>query len=276
VAISADGEYIATGPSGGSTVHHKSSSVPVQTLSLGTGNSYALNYDGQYGACGNRQGELYYFTKDSATEIWKKTFTEKVHTVSIADYGYTFSHPNDVIWEYDAHEYDEVLVGYDKHPHGNPNEPVFRYSVRLPEPDWFQQPDYEGIFWLSVQAVYNTNTPEYDWGWTNHKHVFNDDAVTANVANLTPDEIEWEELYDQTGASTDMSFILFTDPDECSGCANYNCDFNVNFLDYSDFADNWHWIGPPGGYQNSDLDCNGTVDLYDLSIFCSQWLSYCP
>ena len=277
VAISGDGEYIATGPSGGSTVHHKSSSVPVQTLSLGTGNSYALNYDGQYGACGNRQGELYYFTKDSATEIWKKTFSEKVHTVSIADYGYSFSHPNDVIWEYDAHEYDEVLVGYDKHPHGEPNEPVFRYSVRLPQPEWFQQPDYEGIFWLSVQAVYSTGIdPEYDWGWTNHRHMFNDDAVTANVANVTPDEIEWQELYDQTGASTDMSFILFTDPDECSGCANYNCDSNVNFLDYSDFADNWHWTGPAGGYQNSDLNCDGIVDLNDLSIFTLQWLTYCP
>jgi photosystem II stability/assembly factor-like uncharacterized protein len=276
VAISGDGEYISTGPSGGSTVHHKSSSVPVQTFSMGTGNSYDLTYDGQYGVCGNRQGELYYYSKDSGTEIWKKTVSEKIHTVSIADYGYGFSHPKEIIWKYETSDYDEVLVGYDKHPHGEPNEPVFRYSVRIPDVNWFSQPDYNGIFWLSVQAIYDMNRPEYDWGWTNHRHVFNDDAVTGNTAGVSQGEIDWEELYDQTGASTDMSFILFTDPNECSNCANYNCDAYVNLPDNSDFADDWSWVGPAGGYNNSDLNCDGIVDLKDLSIFCQQWLTYCP
>lgn len=276
VAISADGEYISTGPSAGSYVHQKGSSVPAQTLSMGTGNSYDLNYDGQYGACGNRQGELYYFTKDSAVEIWKKTVSEKIHTVSIADYGYGFSHPNQVIWDYNTSDYDEVFVGYDKHPHGEPNEPVFRYSVRLPKANWFHQPDFNGIFWLSVQAVYDENTPEYIWGWTNHKHVFNDDAVIGNPSGVSAAEIEWKELYDQTGASTDMSFILFTDPDECSNCANYNCDYTINFLDFADFADDWLWTGPTGGYNNTDLNCDGVGDFKDLAIFVNLWLTYCP
>ena len=134
------------------------------TLSMGTGNSYDLTYDGQYGACGNRQGDLYYFTKDSNTPIWQKVIGSKVHTVAISDYGYGFSHPNEPIWEYKATAYDEVFVGYDKHPHGEPNEPVFRYSVRLPEDMWFRQPDYNEVFWLSVQAVYDFNQPNYPWG----------------------------------------------------------------------------------------------------------------
>jgi len=187
----------------------------------------------------------------------------------------SFSHPNDMIWEYKAYDYDEVLVGYDKYPHGEPNEPVFRYSVRLPEVDWFEQPDVNGIFWLSVLAVYDVNTPNYDWGWTNHEHMFQDDAVEGYF--VPPAGWFWSELYDQTEVnSVDMSFILFTDPNECVNCADYNIDYIINFKDYADFADDWLWTGVPGGYNNSDLDCDGDADWYDLKIFADQWLSSCP
>jgi hypothetical protein len=192
---------------------------------------------------------------------------------------YSFSHPNELIWEYVASEYDEVLVGYDKHPYGapnTPNEPVLRYSVRLPEDKWFHQPDYNEVFWLSVQAVYDVNNvPNYDWGWTNHQHVFNDDAVSGYYDDVNEVWV-WTELYDQTGKSEDMSFILFTDPNECSTCANYNCDALVNFQDFADFADDWRWVGPAGGYNNSDLNCDGIVDFKDLRVLCMQWLDSCP
>jgi hypothetical protein len=104
-----------------------------------------------------------------------------------------FSHPNEIIWKYKAYDYDEVLVGYDKHPHATPGaasarEPVFRYSVRLPEENWFQQKDANDIYWFSVVAVYESGTdPLYDWGWTNHKHVFNDDAVAGTFDFTEPD-----------------------------------------------------------------------------------------
>jgi hypothetical protein len=187
---------------------------------------------------------------------------------------YPFSHPGEPIWGYEAFEYDEVLVGYDKLPHGEPNEPVFRYSVRLPEENWFHQPDYNEVFWLSVQATYDTYQPNYPWGWTNHEHVFNDDAV-----QLHHDMVlgwVWDKLKDQTGASADTSFMLFTDPYVCSPCANYNLDASVNFIDYAEFANEWYWAGPDGGYNNGDLDCDGDVDLHDLDIFCQQWLQHCP
>ena len=189
----------------------------------------------------------------------------------------SFSHPCDVIWEYKAYDYDEVLVGYDKRPHGEPNEPVFRYSVRLPEEKWFKQPDVNGIFWLSVVAVYDTNVPNpnYDWGWTNHAHVFNDNAVSGYYDDVNEVYV-WSELFDQTEQGEDMSFVLFTDPNECVNCANYNLDSIVNFIDYAYFADDWRWTGPAGGYNNSDLNCDGHVDLYDLDIFVEQWLDSCP
>jgi len=188
-----------------------------------------------------------------------------------------YSHPNDIIWEYKARDYDEVLVGYDKLPLGSPREPVFRYSVRLPEEEWFWQEDVNTIYWFSVVAVYDQNQPNYDWGWTNHEHEFNDDAVTGYLdPGGTAPEWYWSELYDETGASEDMSFILFTDPNECNRCADYNSDTIVNFIDYAYFADDWRWAGPAGGYNNSDLNCDGLVDFKDLKIFADQWLGSCP
>jgi hypothetical protein len=128
-----------------------------------------------------------------------------------------FSHPREKIWEYEALDYDEVLVGYDKHPHDSddpaktPPEPVFRYSVRLPEDKWFSQGNPGQVYWLSVVAVYpDGQTAEYPWGWTNHEHVFQDDAVAGHVDSSG--FWQWEALKDQTGKTEDMSFVLFTDP----------------------------------------------------------------
>jgi hypothetical protein len=123
-----------------------------------------------------------------------------------------FSHPNEIIWEYRTDDYDEVLVGYDKHPEQEPPcriEPVFRYSVRIPEPDYFWQEKANGIYWLSIVAVY-MHPPEHPWGWTNHRHVFKDNAVEGYFDSPTG-TWEWQELYDQTGTSQDMSFMLFSE-----------------------------------------------------------------
>jgi hypothetical protein len=200
--------------------------------------------------------------------------------------GLPYSHPGRKVWEYKAYDYDEVMVGYDNPApadmasadNGVSLEPVFRYSVRLPEKDWFCQPDVNAIYWFSIVAVWNANGPisNYPWGWTNHKHVFGDDGVQG-WPEEDPDEWYWEELIDgQTGESQDLSFMLFTEPDYCCKCANFNVDTIVNFLDFADFADAWLWVGPAGGYNNSDLNCDGSVDWYDVKIFTDQWLSSCP
>jgi hypothetical protein len=86
----------------------------------------------------------------------------------------TFSKPKQKIWEYRAKTFDEVLVGFDKHPepfdsHVRGFEPVYRYTVRLPESDWFCQQDRSDVYWLSVVAVYeDAKSIVYPWGWTNH------------------------------------------------------------------------------------------------------------
>ena len=192
-----------------------------------------------------------------------------------------YSYPRRKVWEYRAYEYDEVFIGYDKHvKYGYPlaarQEAVFRYSVRVPEEEWFRQPKVDGIYWISIVAVYDQlNPPTYSWGWTNHKHVFNDDAVSGRPL---PDDGGWEwfEIFDQTGESADMSFVLFTDPNQCNPCPDYDIDGTVDGFDLDVFTDNWLWTGLPGGFNDGDLNCDGEVTFYDYAIFALIWLDSCP
>ena len=62
------------------------------------------------------------------------------------------------------------MVGFDKHPEPTDSgmrgfEPVYRYSVRLPEDNWFRQEGRNNVYWLSVVAVYkDEKTVVYPWG----------------------------------------------------------------------------------------------------------------
>ena len=132
----------------------------------------------------------------------------------------TFSRPREKIWEYRAYAFDEVLVGYDGHPEqpqaSSACEPVFRYSVRIPQGEWFHETTDENVYWFSVVAVYETDVASlvYPWGWTNHAHYFGGDAVAR--ASDGPAIESYSPLQDETGDGEDMSFMLLTDPNETS------------------------------------------------------------
>ena len=186
-----------------------------------------------------------------------------------------FSRPGEKIWEYRAENYDEVQVGYDKKPETlqpgqTPGyEPVFRYSVRLPRDKWFCQKDLNSIYWFSVVAVYaGDKTPVHPWGWTNHPRVDwqvsdptvpptiarNDDAVAGYLDTTGATDVwKWQELHDQTGVSTDMSFMLFTEP----GC--FPCTYST-YADWLALGKPNCWCEPPYG---SGYQCDGDADGAD-------------
>jgi uncharacterized delta-60 repeat protein len=118
-----------------------------------------------------------------------------------------------LVWEYLAYDYDEVLVGYDRNPQAEPNEPVFRYSVRLPQDAWFQQEHLDRVYWFSVVAVYRAQLDEIEcpWGWTNCLYTFGSAAINVSV---TDDGLVREPIHTQTGELVDMSFTLFAAPEQ--------------------------------------------------------------
>ncbi len=207
-----------------------------------------------------------------------------------ADNQYQFSHPGVKIWDYNSYDYDEVLVGYDKHPEdeeGPPREAVFRYSVGIPEDEQFCQEEPDTVYWFSVVAVYDGSDPIYDWGWTNHAHVYNDDAVAGY---LDPDlGWTWQELYDQTGESEDMSFMLFTDPEECCPClGDVDGSGSVNFSDlmliYTEMINQYpngdptfiYEIGNPVGLPCGDVDDSGSINFSDLMLIYTEMINQYP
>ncbi len=120
---------------------------------------------------------------------------------------------SELVWEYLAYDYDEVLVGYNRNIKGEPNEPVFRYSVKLPEDVWFRQGHLDQTYLLSVVAAYEAKLEEirYPWGWTSCLHTFGNTATSSVPADGGG---AGEPLRTQTGELVDMSFTLFTIPEQ--------------------------------------------------------------
>jgi hypothetical protein len=164
-----------------------------------------------------------------------------------------------------------------------PREPVFRYSVRLPKEAWFHQEDVNNIYWFSVTAVYDGSAPNYDWGWTNHAYVAKDDAVAGYLELSDPPVWFWEELFDQTGVSEDMSFILFTWPwppcwgylTQCHGDADG--DGSVKGADFLALKNSWYKCYPDPLYDPcADFDRNGCVKGSDFLILKTHWYTSPP
>jgi len=106
--------------------------------------------------------------------------------------------------------YDEVMTGFDGTPPKGPNEPVFRYTVRLPEPQWFWQEKADQAFWLTIVAVYKDPVERiaYPWGWTDRPH--DAGAIATAIQYDLGIEAGWRILRDPLDRGVDMGFTLYT------------------------------------------------------------------
>jgi hypothetical protein len=179
---------------------------------------------------------------------------------------YSFNHPQQLIWQFRANSYDEVMAGYDRFPDSNldPCEPVFRYSVEIPEPNWFYQHEVNGIYWLSIAAVFQGSEPNYPWGWTNHPYGFGGQAVVG----ILPQRL-WNPA---SVPGVDTSFMLLTDPNMRWFFPDFTYDCRVDWFDLDAFVNQWLWFGYPNQDNTADMDFNGKVDFYDLAVFAQYWL----
>ena len=140
------------------------------------------------------------------------SFLVSIWTNVPADGTSAYARPGQRVWEYKATTYDEVVVGYDGVPPEGPNEPVFRYTVRLPEPQWFWQEKANQVYWLSIVAVYKVPVDQipYPWGWTDRPH---DAGGIATAIEYNPgEEPRWLILRDPLDRGVGMGFTLYTRP----------------------------------------------------------------
>ncbi len=125
----------------------------------------------------------------------------------------TYSYPAEKIWEYTAKDFDEVMVGFDKHPEvhhtgGHGFEPVYRYTLQLPRDAWFVQKNPRDIYWLSIAAVYEgSQSIEYAWGWTNHPHAAWTLSGIRSLAHWKLDESTGSVAADSSGNGNDGTLV---------------------------------------------------------------------
>lgn len=120
-----------------------------------------------------------------------------------------YGYPGRKLWEYRADSFDEVLVGFDRDPSPTSSsvqgfEPVYRYTVRLPEDNWYRQDGQNNVLWLSVQAVYESSKSiVYPWGWTNHAYAAWDLGGLTPLAHWKFDESTGSTAADSSGNGSD-------------------------------------------------------------------------
>ena len=131
-----------------------------------------------------------------------------------------FSHPDQLIkeWIVDRNSLNEHYAGCDSY--GGNTETCFYYEFKIPPEEWFfQNPDKDKVYWLSIAAIYPNNEPpqQYQWGWLTRKPEWNDDAVrifTPNAPQLGDTYTDGEPIETQEEGSWDTSFVLTSQPTE--------------------------------------------------------------
>jgi len=161
----------------------------------------------QYTAC---QSEIVMPEPKRPDYFWLSVWTDVPAGVDLP-----YSHPGEKIWEYKTNAVDEVMVGFDKHPEGPimppiiPGfEPVYRYSVRLPQERWFAQRRLNDVYWLSVVAVYkDPASMNYPWGWTNHSHTAWSGPSLTPVGHWKLDEASGRIASDSSPNANDATLV---------------------------------------------------------------------
>jgi len=155
----------------------------------------------------------------------------------------TFSHPGELIWEAAGMDHDVEWVGWDYDPVTGAYESCFRFEATLPESQWFYQDPGDGVYWLSIAAVYFNPVPAESFGWKTRPR---DPASTAPDAAVS--------ISDPTATMLGSTFVSGS-PLEYPAGTQWDLAFE---LDSQSPADNW-WEQLPDMSTGLDvLDGPGT------------------
>jgi len=183
------------------------------------------------------------------------------------------SHPGEELWS--AYITDFEVVPMDPSPQGwydpfeqwyeHPNHDMyFRYDITdIPEP--FYQ-DSGTIYWLDIMA--DIGPPGYQgfpepplWGWKTSLDHWMDDAVWAM---FTPPAYAWAPLYDPTGITLDMAFVI-TGPEVLCGDVNNDGIIDVGDIVYLlNYLYKQPWPAPVPYTCVGDVNNDDVVNIGDI------------
>ena len=217
--------------------------------------------------------------------------------------GTGFSTPGDLLWEKDVYsdygDFTESLY-YTISPMTYPsrawwwdpaggNAPVasdhkktWRYDIPIAQTDAFVQqgdPCEPVVYWLGVHVYFGGfipfgSDPGFGWKTSLTSEGWNDAAVYSCNNGSTWTRLRYPIGLPAFGDNINLAFEILGEI--CCSCPDYSSNETITFEDYAGFADEWGWTGPSGGdISNKDLNCDGSVDYKDVSIFARLWLAGC-
>ena len=215
--------------------------------------------------------------------------------------GPRYSMPGDLLWEKDFYAADGDFSEWPYYEIPFPTIPAkawwwdpakglaavsgddkktYKYDIFIDPTESFVQqgdPCEPVIYWMSVHVYFSGmifGDPGFGWKTSLLSEGWNDAAVYSNDNGSTWNKLVYPAGHSYAGSPVNFSFRIFGKL--CCNCTNYNSDEIINFEDYADLAGRWGWTGPSGDRDFVyDLNCDGSVDFYDLGIFARQWLLEC-
>ncbi len=211
-----------------------------------------------------------------------------------------WSHPGQVIWETDCYEFTMLPEGFDFDPRDESFETCFRFDQVLDEPEWFRQTSHEGIYWISIAAVYPEGmVVEHPWGWKTRPREPSspapDDAVRIFVPTAPRLGMRFEQgdpiFWPSPEQSWDLAFELTTgggggnkviQPPDPSLPGIHAHDWSGFMMrEWITLADDWICLGGPvmsfewwGNYETDELgrEKRGQgIRSFHLSIHQTIW-----
>jgi hypothetical protein len=119
-----------------------------------------------------------------------------------------------------------------------------------------------GILYLTVEPILLS-------GVITHKPSISGEIFTSS---------DYVRLYEVTGLPSPYSIgVPWLVLSPCVRCGDFDGSGLVDMLDYGEFAGEWEWNQSGIDlYNAADMDCDGVVNIQDLSEFVLTWLGGCP
>lgn len=113
------------------------------------------------------------------------------------------------VWTYTTDLFSQELVGVvaDLRAISVGSGSVVRYTVTLPEENWFTRPCGVETYWLSIKTTLGAGAPTW-WGWLTRPHAWGSQAQTATVSAYW-----WQNVPASYLRGSDMAFELLTVPE---------------------------------------------------------------